>query len=257
MQVVGDDSKDKTASNGARDANREAIALLRGCRMGSLAVVDKGVPRIALVTPAVALDGAPVILLSRLSAHTRAIDRNPHCALMLVGPLPDKEQNPQTAPRLSLVGQAIRADDPCLRARYLSIHPYATEYIDFADFGLFRITITEARYVGGFGRAMSLKPAQLAPEPCIVAAFDAASAALIATLNSTAVKDIDRIAAMGHVEVSGWRIVSIDPDGIDLARAETVLRTNFMHRIRDPAQVANEISRLAAISGRTSRPVSV
>ncbi len=66
--MVDDDSKDKKASNGAREANREPIALLRGCRMGSLAVVDKGVPRIALVTPAVALDGAPVILLSRLSA---------------------------------------------------------------------------------------------------------------------------------------------------------------------------------------------
>ncbi len=129
---------------------------------------------------------------------------------MLVGSLPDKEQNPQTAPRLSLVGQATRTDDPYLRARYLSIHPYAAEYIDLADFGLFRITVTEARYVGGFGRAITLKPDQLTPEACIVAAFDAASAALIATLNSTAVEDIDRIAAMRQVEASGWRIVSID-----------------------------------------------
>jgi hypothetical protein len=66
------------------------------------------------------------------------------------------------------------------------------------------------------------------------------------------VEDIDRIAAMRHVEASGWRIVSIDPDGIDLAQAETVLRINFMHRIRDPAQVANEISTLAATSCGTN-----
>ncbi|HET9147145.1 MAG TPA: pyridoxamine 5'-phosphate oxidase family protein, partial [Acetobacteraceae bacterium] len=84
------------------DVYEEARSLLRAARSGSLAVNGDGAPLIALVTPALAPDGAPLMLLSRLSAHTRALEADGRCALMVAGPPP--EANPQTSPRLSLTG---------------------------------------------------------------------------------------------------------------------------------------------------------
>jgi putative heme iron utilization protein len=138
---------------------QEARALLRSARSGSLAVVEDGMPVIALVTPAIGPDGAPLVLLSTLSAHTRTLMIDPRCALMVAG-MP-AEENPQTSPRLSLSGKAAPAAGAAVRAAYLAVHPYAELYIDFTDFSLWRIEVTGARFVGGFARAASLDPARL------------------------------------------------------------------------------------------------
>jgi putative heme iron utilization protein len=137
----------------------EARALLLSARSGSLAVIEAGMPVIALVTPALGLDGRPMVLLSTLSAHTRALAADPRCALMVVGT--PSEENPQTSPRLSLTGRAAPVTGPEARAAYLAVHPYTELYIDFADFSLWRITVESARFVGGFARAASLDPARL------------------------------------------------------------------------------------------------
>jgi len=244
MQVAEPGTPIKATRDDTWDVDREAIALLRGSRVGSLAVVEAGAPKLALVTPAIALDGAPLVLLSRLSAHTRALDRDPACAMMLTGA--PSEANPQTAPRLSLGGHAARADDPHLRARYLAIHPYAAMYVDFADFGLFRMTVTEARYVGGFARAAKLDPARLAPPAASAAEFALVNDQLIATLNETNADALNRIAGASGAEPGGWRIVAIDPDGLDLGRGEHVRRVDFDRPIGDPAEIVHEIGRIAA-----------
>jgi putative heme iron utilization protein len=146
------------------DIYEEARALLSGARSGSLAVIEAGMPVIALVTPAIGPDGAPLVLLSTLSAHTRALAADPRCALMVASqPAAGApgEENPQTSARLSLTGRARPIANPNSRAAYLAIHPYAELYIDFADFSLWRIQVESARFVGGFARAASLDPARL------------------------------------------------------------------------------------------------
>jgi putative heme iron utilization protein len=140
------------AANQERDFVAEAGALIRGARTGSLATVNGGAPHVALVTPAPTSDGFLVLLLSTLSAHTRHLQANPHCALLLVG-APTTE-NPQTAPRVTLTCQA--AITPEDRAAYLHHHPYAALYADFADFNFWRLTVHEAHYVGGFAAASAL-----------------------------------------------------------------------------------------------------
>ena len=145
------------------DIYDEARALLLNARNGSLAVIEAGMPVIALVTPALGPDGLPMVLLSTLSAHTRALATDPRCALMVVGT--PAEENPQTSPRLSLTGRAEPVTGPEARAAYLAVHPYAELYIDFADFSLWRITIESARFVGGFARAASLDPSKLIIHP--------------------------------------------------------------------------------------------
>ena len=141
------------------DMYQEARTLLDAARSGSLAVVEDGLPVIALVTPARAADGAPLVLLSTLSGHTKALAADPRCALMVSGK--PSEENPQTSPRLALSGRAALIGGAEAREAYLAKHPYAALYIDFTDFGLWRIEVERARFIGGFARAASLDPTRL------------------------------------------------------------------------------------------------
>ncbi|MCB5945732.1 CREG family protein [Acidocella sp. KAb 2-4] len=137
-----------------QEALAEAAALLRGARMGTLATVAAGVPHAALVTPALDEDAQPLLLLSALSVHTRQLKAHAACALLVSGAA--ASENPQTAPRLCLTGEARIVPKAPPRARYLAAHPYAAQYVDFQDFEFWKIFVHDVQYIGGFGRALRL-----------------------------------------------------------------------------------------------------
>src|SRR5579872_2733273 len=177
----------------------EARKLLRAARVASLATVAEGAPAASLVTPAMAPDLAPLLLLSDLAEHTRHLRADPRCALLVAGPPADA--NPQTAPRVTLRAIAEEVADAALKARWLALHPYAVAYADFADFHLWRLRPTACLYVGGFAQAHHLTPATLAPDPLAVADIAAAEAAIIVEYNA-------------H---HPGRLVAVDVDGCDFS----------------------------------------
>jgi putative heme iron utilization protein len=128
-----------------------AACLLMAARSATLATVHAGAPHASLVTPALADDGQPVLLLSTLAQHTRHLRANPACALLMAG-MPQTD-NPQTTPRLTLSGIARPVAAVEVRARYLEIHPYAMQYADFSDFSFWKIAVSTAQYIGGFANA--------------------------------------------------------------------------------------------------------
>lgn len=225
------------------DIHRDARLLLRAARSGSLAVIEDDYPAIALVTPAVLLDGDVVVLLSQLSAHTRALDRNPACALMVSGEA--TETNPQTSPRLSLVCDAERSEAPEDRERYLTIHPYARAYAGFSDFGVYRLTPVAARFVGGFARAATLDVDRLAPRTPALRDERACIEAM-ATANLTLGARLDAAAAAAGGTGGGWTMVTLDPDGFDLAREDIVLRIDFERMLRVYSDVLTVLADSAA-----------
>ncbi|MDD2794865.1 pyridoxamine 5'-phosphate oxidase family protein [Acidocella sp.] len=151
------------AANQERNFYAEAASLLATARAGTLATTTPaGLPHAALATPAPAADGAPLLLLSDLAAHTRNLRANPACALLITGAPVD--ENPQTAPRLLLSGTARISTAPTARERFLRIHPYAAQYAGFTDFNLWRLEVNDAHYVGGFAAASRLQLAALQHE---------------------------------------------------------------------------------------------
>ena len=140
-----------------RDFHAEAHLLIRNAKTATLATSDAGIPHAALVTvafPPPPAAPAPLLLLSQLALHTRQLGANPSCALLLTGE--PNSPNPQTTPRLCLTGTATPIADPEARAIFLESHPYASLYVDFADFAFWRIFVTDAYYIGGFGAARRL-----------------------------------------------------------------------------------------------------
>ena len=142
------------AAQGQQEYLQSAVELARNGRAGTLATAADGQPHAALVTFAYLPDGAPLLLLSNLSAHTRQLRRNPACCLLVTG-APNGD-NPQTTPRLALSGRAAVTQDPAARAGFLAAHPYAAQYADFADFQYWRLDLSEVQFVGGFAAAFRL-----------------------------------------------------------------------------------------------------
>jgi putative heme iron utilization protein len=128
-------------------------------RFGALATVQRsggagdGFPFATLVTVAVDEQGRPVLLLSRLAEHTKNLEHAPRASLLLFDP--SGWADPLAAARMTIVGECALVPAPeraGARALFLSAHPSASQTIDFADFGLWRMEVVSVRWIAGFGR---------------------------------------------------------------------------------------------------------
>jgi putative heme iron utilization protein len=144
----------------AADAADRARALLAAESVGVLSTISvhrAGFPYGSVTPYALAADGAPLLLLSKLAAHTHNLRADPRASLF-VG---DRSAvaDPQAGARVSLLGRAVPlagADpdsgaDADARARYLARWPQAADYFALGDFSLWRFQIEEARLIAGFG----------------------------------------------------------------------------------------------------------
>jgi putative heme iron utilization protein len=206
-------------AQGVPDHGLTARQLMRAVSSATLATAGEGgQPFAALVTPAIAADGAILLLLSALSEHTRQLGRDPRCALLFQGMA--EGPNPQTTPRISVTGLAVRVEDAALKARWLVHHPYAAFYADFTDFGLWRMAPGGGLLVLGFGSAHRLRAAQLAPDPTAVAALAAAEAEIVGQMNTDHADALAAIATARGGRPGAWRMANLSPDGCDLIRDE-------------------------------------
>lgn len=142
-----------------------ARRLLGEARFGALAVLEPGgghpfASRTAVATDA---DGAPLMLMSELSAHTAALRADARCSLLLGEP---GSGDPLAHPRITVIGLARPLDRDTeaghrARERYLAWHPKAALYADFGDFAFWRLEVQRASLNAGFGRASILQPGDL------------------------------------------------------------------------------------------------
>ncbi len=219
----------------------EARCLLRSARAGTLATAIDGQPYASLITPACAPDLSLLLLLSAISHHTRHLRADPRCSVLVTGEQPSA--NPQTTPRLTITGLAEPEPDPALKARWLALHPYATQYAELTDFTLWRIRPAVAVFVGGFASATRLKPTKLLPNPAHAATVAAAETAIIAHCNDD---HADALALLGATRgpQGPWRMVAADLDGCDLELEQRVVRFPWSAPVADATGVRSELVRL-------------
>jgi putative heme iron utilization protein len=112
---------------------------------------DRGYPYGSAVSYAVDDLGDPLLLMSDLAEHTVNARRDARASLLVATPAPIAD-DPLSTSRLTLVGTMELLQDPGVRReRYLEVHPHASFYADFSDFGFWRLAVEECRYIGGFG----------------------------------------------------------------------------------------------------------
>jgi putative heme iron utilization protein len=191
-----------------------------------------------------ALDGAgrPLFLISNMAMHTQNLKADPRCSLFVTQAAADGD--PLGAARATLVGNAIpvpETDLPSARELYLARHENSRYWVDFADFGFFRLQPIDLYYVGGFGVMGWVDEAdyqQAAPDP-----LAAAAPGILAHMNADHV-DSMILLARTHAqlgagnEIKEAAMTSIDRLGFTL-RLKTAdgmkgARINFLHEITTP-----------------------
>ncbi|WP_421996903.1 HugZ family protein [Reyranella sp.] len=208
------------------DPSRTVRHLVRGLDRAALATAlpggDGPWPYASLVLTAVDHDLSPVLLLSDLAEHAKAIAADPRVSLLFDGT--QGLDQPLTGPRVTLLGRAEQSDDPRLRARYLARHPDAEMYAGFKDFRFYRVAVTRAHLVAGFGRIrwlddLGVPSAEGMPD---------AEAGILAHMNADHADAVDLYAArLLGLDGTGWRLTGIDAEGLDLRRGGSVGRLAF------------------------------
>jgi putative heme iron utilization protein len=140
-----------------------ARQIIQTSTSASLGTITKsGSPFVTLVSVAATSPTTVVMLLSGLAQHTKNLNDNGTCSLLLVAS--SAEEDVMQSARITLTGHVNRLakeDDADSRAAFLAVNPSSALYADFGDFAFYEFTIAEAHLVAGFGRIESLSPDQL------------------------------------------------------------------------------------------------
>ncbi len=229
----------------------EAKTLLRCVRSGALATTTpEHTPFASLVNVATAPDGSPILLVSRLAAHTRHLEADPHLSLLLAR---TGKGDPLAHPRLTLEGTAARVTDPAaraaLRARFLAKHPKAELYADFPDFSFWLVTVERAHLNGGFARAASFEGPPLRTPLDGAESLVAAEAGALAHLNADHKDALGLYATTLAGEPPGeWLATGLDPEGLDLACGDRTARIGFPDPVRTPEDLRRTLVEQAALA---------
>lgn len=237
------------------DATRAlARRLIRTARHAALGVLDPAsawpmVSRTALATD---LDGSPIVLVSALSAHTQALLADPRCSLLLGEP---GKGDPLAHARITVQARAVciaREDARFdrVRRRYLARLPKAALYADFGDFSFWRIEPERASLNGGFGRAFELTASDVLTPVADEAGFDEVDQQACAHMNQDHPSALLELAhtqgkAMGE-SAQEWRMVTLDPHGLELAVAEALIRLEFDDLAQSPQAIHHALMDLLA-----------
>jgi len=232
------------------DPTALAKVLLRTTRAGALATIDRntGHPFASLVNIATDSDGAPLILISRLSTHTANLEADTRASVLLATA---GKGDPLAYPRLTLIGSFVRVPredqtEPRLRRRFLARHPKSQLYAGFADFSFWRLDARSAHLNGGFARAADLTAAEVMTDVAGAEDLIAAEPGAVAHMNDDHAEAVRLYATKLLGGDDGpWRLTGLDPEGLDLACGDAALRLTFPERVTTAAQLRKVVVELA------------
>jgi len=226
----------------ARGLLRHADRAVLATRLG-----PEGWPYASLVLLAVDHDAVPILLLSDLAEHSRALAADARLSLLIDGTA--GHDDPLTGPRLTLLGTAEQTTAPEAARRFLARHPAAELYAGFADFRFYRVAVSRAHLVAGFGRIHWLEGAAVGFSAGAAAALAAHEPDIVAHMNADHGAAVELLATrLAGGAGTGWRMTGIDPEGCDLGRPGATARLEFAAPIDAPAAARAELVRLARLA---------
>jgi putative heme iron utilization protein len=220
------------------DPFRDVRDLIRRCDRAALATNlpgDGGAwPYASLVLVAVDHDLSPILLMSDLAEHSKAIATDSRVALLFDGTagLPQ----PLTGPRVTVMGRAAKTDDERLKQRFLRHHPDAALYAGFGDFHVYKVTLERTHLVGGFGKIRWIAPDELlAVSP--LRELAEGEEGIVAHMNRDHADAVQLYAGnLLNLPGAGWTMTGIDAEGVDLRLGGSVARLAF----EQPLNIASQ-----------------
>jgi hypothetical protein len=208
--------------------------------LSTLSYRNVGFPFGSLMPYALDSGGRPIFLISNMAMHTQNLKADPRASLFVAQAA--EGGDPLGAARATLIGQAkpVPENDVAFaREVYVATHENSRYWVDFADFGFFRLEPIDIYYVGGFGVMgwVGARDYEVAsPDPLATAA-----SGIIAHMNADHV-DAMILLARTHagLQATEASMTSVDRLGfyLRLRTAEGIkgTRINFQHEVRIPQE---------------------
>jgi hypothetical protein len=95
--------------------------------------------------------GRPTFLISTMAMHTQNLHADPRASLLVTQA---DGGDPLGAARVTLVGNVVRipeAEVAVARKLYLERYANSKNWVDYEDFGFYRMDVVDVYFVGGFG----------------------------------------------------------------------------------------------------------
>jgi putative heme iron utilization protein len=130
---------------------RTLISLTTIATLSTISRKRSGYPFGSLMPYAIDLQGRPIFLISNMAMHTQNLQADPRASLF-VGQAADGD--PLGSARATLIGDVLPVTDTEIaevRERYLARYENSRSWVDFKDFGFYRLEPLDIYYVGGFG----------------------------------------------------------------------------------------------------------
>lgn len=130
---------------------RTLVHLGRTGTLATLSAKHPGHPFASLMPYALDDRGRPLFLISTMAMHTQNLHADRRASLFVTQP--GWTGDPLAAGRVTLMGEALplgEAEVPGARAAYLACHANAAYWVNFEDFGFYRLEVGDVYFVGGF-----------------------------------------------------------------------------------------------------------
>jgi heme iron utilization protein len=235
---------------------RTLVTLTSIATLSTMSRKCHGYPFGSLMPYALDLEGRPTFLISNMAMHTQNLKSEPRASLF-VGQVADGD--PLGAARATVVGdvEPVPASEVSLaREQYVARHENSRSWVDFDDFGFYRLQPIDIYYVGGFGVMgwVSADDYKLAkPDPLVEAA-----PGIIAHMNADYVPAMILLArTYAGYEATEAAMTAVDRLGFFLrmktAEGMKGVRINYPHEVataQETRQVLVEMVRASEIEAK-------
>jgi heme iron utilization protein len=148
-----------------------------------------------------------------------------------------------------VMGMAERTTETHARSRFLSRHPKAALYADFADFSFWRLQMLRGHLNGGFARAASVTADGLATSLAGADGLLAAEVDAIRHLNQEHPEALSLCASrLAGAPAGSWHACGLDPEGLDLMAGDRTARLVFPKPVTDPDALRRVLKDLADLA---------
>ena len=221
-----------------------ARRLVRGLDRAALATAAGAWPYASLVIVACDHRARPLLLISQLAEHTQNLAADGRASLLFDGTA--GLVSPLTGARVTVLGSLFKCDDGRNLARFIARHPDAADYTGFADFSLYRMEVTRAHLVAGFGAIHWITAADLLFDDGKTEALAATEADIVEHMNADHADAVAGYAnRLAKRRGRGWFLTGVDPEGCDLRRRGDVARLEFDSEVGDAGEARAALVALA------------
>jgi hypothetical protein len=183
-------------------------------------------PYASLVLVGADYDASPLLLISTLAEHTKNLGQDSRASLLFDGT--QGLDDPLTGARVTVLGTLQPDDDPVRLRRFVARHPSASLYAGFKDFALYRMEMTRAHLVAGFGRIHWIDSAALLGPTADFSWLREHEPSILDHMNTDHAATIDLYAQkLLGLSGDGWRLTGVDREGADLRSGGAVARLDF------------------------------